>query len=290
MASDAPPAALDAGATGHPWAPRPYVVHQILAETSDTSTLVLRPASGETPATTYLPGQFNMLYAFGIGEAAISVSGDPRRPGELVHTVRAVGKVTGALGRARPGEVVGVRGPYGVGWPLDRAQGRDVILLAGGLGLAPLRPALYALFAERARYGRIEIILGARTPADLLYYPELQQWRARTDARLQVTVDSAGREWYGDVGVATARLPDARFDPDRTVAFVCGPEIMMRLSAQALEARGVPPEAIYLSMERNMKCAIGQCGHCQLGPEFVCRDGPVLPWARLGPYLRVREL
>ena len=285
---------MTAGETGapspaHPYAPAPFTVGESLAETADTTTLALRPVGPRVPWP-FRPGQFNMLYAFGVGEVAVSVSGDPARPTTLLHTVRAVGKVSTALGRLRPGQPVGVRGPYGVGWPLDRAVDRDVIVIAGGLGLAPLRPALYALFAERPRYGRLEVIVGARTPADLLYYAELQSWRGRTDARVQVTVDTAGREWYGDVGVVTTRLPDARFDPARSVAFLCGPEIMMRLSAQALEARGVPPESIFLSMERNMKCALGQCGHCQLGPEFVCRDGPVFSHARIGPYLRVREL
>ena len=235
----------------HPYAPSPFVVRASVAETADTTTLTLRPAGGEVRSN-FVPGQFNMLYAFGVGEAAISVSGDPADPTELVHTVRSVGRVTEALARARPGQTVGLRGPYGVGWPLDRAQGRDVLILGGGLGLAPLRPILYDLFGRRSQFGRLEVIVGARTPSDLLYYEEIQRWRARTDARVQVTVDTAGRDWYGDVGVVTTRLPDARFDPARTTAFVCGPEIMMRLSAQALEARGVPPAAIFLAMERYM--------------------------------------
>jgi NAD(P)H-flavin reductase len=272
-----------------PYAPVPYRVLSRKVETADTTTLTLAPADGR-PIPHALPGQFNMLYAFGVGEAAISVSGDPAQTGSLVHTVRGVGKVSSALSKLAPGDVAGVRGPYGVGWPLDRMRGKDVVIMAGGLGLAPLRPVIYEILANRASYGRVEIIYGARTPPDILYYPELQAWRTRPDSRFQVTVDSADRSWYGDVGVVTQRIPDARFDPSKTVALVCGPEIMMRLSAQALEGRGVPPSDIWLSLERNMKCAFAQCGHCQYGPLFLCRDGPVLPFSRIQPLMAVREV
>jgi NAD(P)H-flavin reductase len=277
------------GPVPQPYAPTPYVVRSQHVDSYDTTTLVLTPtAGGSIPA--FLPGQFNMLYVYGVGEAAISISGDPTHREELVHTIRTAGKTTQALTQMRPGSVVGVRGPYGVGWPVKAAVGHDVLVVAGGLGLPPLRPALYEIMAHRADYGRVEIIFGARTPKDLLFYSELQHWRMRDDMRVQVTVDAAGRDWYGDVGVVTTRLPDARFDPAKTVAFVCGPEIMMRLTAQAVEARGVAPSNIYISMERNMKCAIGQCGHCQLGPSFMCRDGPVFGWQALRPYMTIKEL
>lgn len=273
----------------HPWAPVPYTVRQHSAETGDTVSLVLEAPSGR-PAPTFRPGQFNMLYVFGIGEAAISISGDPAAPGQFVHTVRAVGNVTRAICRAGPNDVIGVRGPYGTGWPVEQAVGQDVVIVAGGIGLAPLRPVLLELLAHRDRFGRIEIIYGARTPGDLLYYREIQTWRFRRDLRFQTTVDTAGRDWYGDVGVVTTRLPDARFDPARTTAFLCGPEIMMKLGAEALGARGVPAERIWLSLERNMKCALGICGHCQFGPEFVCRDGPVFRYDAIRPFLSVREI
>lgn len=272
-----------------PLAPHPYRVLEAGPETADTTTLALAPVTGEATRA-FAPGQFNMLYAFGIGEVAISISGEPARRDRLVHTVRAVGKVSTALAAARPGQVLGVRGPYGSGWPLAGAEGGDVVVMAGGVGMAPLRPLVYELYAHRERYERVEVIYGSRSPKDLLYYPELQRWRRRTDTRVQVTVDSAGRDWYGDVGVVTTRLPDARFDPARTTAFLCGPEIMMRLSAQALADRGVAPTSIFLSMERNMKCAIAQCGHCQFGPDFLCREGPVLSYAHLKPFLATREL
>ena len=193
--------------------------------------------------------------------------------------MRVAGPVSRALAEATPGGVVGVRGPYGTPWPLEEAADRDVVIVAGGLGLPPLRPLLYELLRQRPRFGRLELIYGARTPKDLVFYDEIQHWRTRNDLRFQTTVDTAGRDWYGDVGLVTARLPDARFEASKTVAFLCGPEIMMKLTAQALLARGVPPTAIWLSMERNMKCAVGLCGHCQFGPAFVCRDGPVFRYS-----------
>ena len=273
----------------HPYAPRPFVVQTRTQETPDTFTLRLAPRI-EGDRLPFRGGQFNMVYVFGVGESAISISGDPIHPEELVHTVRAVGKVTNAIAALSPGAVVGIRGPYGRGWPLDSARGRDVVIVAGGLGLPPLRPILYELFRQREAFGRVEIIYGARTPKDLVYYDEVQVWRRRTDLRIQTTVDAAGREWYGDVGVVTTRIPDARFDAANTTAFVCGPEIMMRLTAQALVQRGVPPQQVWISMERNMKCALGFCGHCQYGPSFVCRDGPVLPYHALAPLLALKEV
>lgn len=271
------------------YAPVPYRVAEKRSETQDTVTLALSPPEG-TAVPRFLPGQFNMLYAFGVGEVAISISGDPGQSGGLLHTIRSVGKVSGALSRKKPGEAVGVRGPYGRGWPLDMARGRDVIIVAGGLGIAPLRPVIYDIVNHRELYGRVEIVYGARTPADLLYRDEIQSWRHRTDMRFQVTVDSADRSWYGDVGIVTTRLPDTRFDPSKAIAFLCGPEIMMRFTTQALGMRGIPDASIWLSMERNMKCAIAQCGHCQYGPYFVCRDGPVLSYDRVRPLMAIKEV
>lgn len=272
-----------------PFVPTPYFVDRRVVETADTVTMVLKRANGRT-IPPFVPGQFNMVYRFGLGEVPLSISGDPGRPDELVHTVRSAGKITAAMTQAMPGETLGVRGPYGVGWPLGGAERQDVVIVAGGLGLPPLRPLVYELLAHRDRYDRVEIIYGARTPKDLVHYDEIQRWRIRSDLRLQVTVDAAGRDWYGDVGLVTARIPDARFDPTRTVAFLCGPEIMMRLTAQALGALGVPESAIWLSMERNMKCAIGLCGHCQWGPSFVCRDGPVFNYRQIKSMFAVREV
>jgi NAD(P)H-flavin reductase len=256
-------------------------------ELSDVWTVEIEPEAG---GFAFLPGQFNMLYAFGVGEAAISISGDPARPDRLVHTIRAVGKVSAALAGLKAGEMLGVRGPFGQGWPVEAADGADVVVIAGGLGLAPLRPALYRLFAERKRYGRIVLLCGARSPEDILFRTEIEHWRRQLDLEVEVTVDHAGSDWRGNVGVVTTLIARAAFDPARAVALVCGPEVMMRFAAIELEKRGVLPEAIYISMERNMKCAIGHCGHCQFGGDFVCKDGPVDTWARLGRRIAMREI
>jgi len=288
MAASRPGDVTSSAVAGHPLAPVPYVVRAVATETPDTTTLTLEPrATKRIPRSR--PGQFNMLYVFAVGEAAISISGG-NPDGQLIHTVRTTGKVTSALTRLTPGDTVGVRGPYGHGWPVADSKGRDLVIVAGGLGLPPLRPALYEVFRNRESYGRVEIIDGARSPKDLVFYDEVQGWRRRTDLRVQVTVDAAGKDWYGDVGVVTTRIPDARFEPERTTAFICGPEIMMKLTAQALVARKVSPDAIWISMERNMKCAIGFCGHCQYGPSFVCRDGPVMRYSTLEPLLNLKEV
>jgi NAD(P)H-flavin reductase len=276
---------LGSGATVDPMAPAPYRVRRVSRDTHDTMTIEL-DANGRG----FAPGQFNMLYMFGVGEVPISISGDPGAPAALVHTVRAVGTVTRALCAAPRGGVVGVRGPFGTGWPLDEAVGKDIVVMAGGIGLAPLRPAIYHLLTHRDRYGRVVVLYGARTPGDLLYTRQLERWRGRFDAQIEVTVDAAPPgEWRGHVGVAGTLLPRAEFDAGRGVAFVCGPEIMMRFAIADLQHRGLAPEQIYLSMERNMRCAIGFCGHCQFGPAFICKDGPVFRYDRVAPFLRVRE-
>ena len=258
-------------------------------ETADTWTLALE-AGGPGDAFRFAPGQFNMLYVFGVGEVPISMSGDPGGPGPLVHTVRAVGAVSSALARARPGELIGVRGPFGAGWPLEQALGADVLVIAGGLGLAPLRPALYRLLAERQRFGRVVLLYGTRSPADILFRRELESWRRRLDLELEVTVDHASSDWRGNVGVVTTLIPRAAFDPLHSIAMVCGPEVMMRFAIASLRDVGLPDDAIYLSMERNMKCAIGHCGHCQLGPTFICKDGPVFRYDRVAGLLSAREI
>jgi NAD(P)H-flavin reductase len=276
--------------TLEPFLPIPYQVAGRRRETGDTVTLRLRPPEGRPPA--FQPGQFNMLYLFGIGEVPISISGVHPRSGDLEHTVRAVGAVTRTLARLRKGDAVGVRGPFGRGWPLEEAKGHDILILAGGIGLAPLRPALQHILAHRSAYGRVALLYGARTPADLLYPAEVEHWRGRLDLQVFVTVDRGDEDWRGHIGVVTTLLPMAERLMDLRRAFVltCGPEVMMRVAARELEARGVSPERIFLSLERNMKCAVGFCGHCQFGPVFICRDGPVFPLHRIRPLLEVREL
>jgi NAD(P)H-flavin reductase len=254
----------------------------------DVWTLAIAPAEGPLPFVA--PGQFNMLTVFGVGEAAISVSGDPAEPGRLVHTIRAVGAVSTALTQLEAGDVLGLRGPFGVGWPMAEADGRDVVIVAGGLGLAPLRPVLYRLFAERERYGKVILLFGARSPAEILFRHEIEAWRKRLDIGIEVTVDHADSGWRGHVGVVTTLIRRADFDPSRTIAMVCGPEVMMRFAIAALEEAGVADDTIWLSMERNMKCAVAFCGHCQFGTVFVCRDGPVFRYDRVRGLLKVKEI
>jgi len=240
------------------------------------------------PGTGFGPGQFNMLCLPGVGEVPISMSGDPERGG-LVHTIRAVGAVSTALAGLKPGAQLGLRGPFGSTWPLAAAAGRDVVIMAGGLGLAPLRPLLYRLFARPRDYGRITLLYGTRSPDDILFERELQRWRDRAGANVLVTVDHAAGDWRGPVGVVTSLLQPGQFDPGNSIACICGPEVMMRFSIGNLIDMGLPAESIYLSMERNMKCAVGHCGHCQFGPAFVCRDGPVFRYDRVRALFGLKE-
>ena len=272
-----------------PMLPLTYRVLERQKENSDTFTLVLAPANGAL-STAFAPGQFNMLYVFGVGEIPISISGDPAVTTPVIHTTRAVGNVTRAMNGLRPGDTLGVRGPFGTAWPIAQADGHDVVIVCGGIGLAPLRPALYALLAHRERYGKIVLLYGARTQEDMLYRHELEQWRARFDLEVYVTVDRATGRWHGNVGVVTALIPRAPFDPAQTLAMVCGPEVMMRFTVQALERRGVAAERIYLSLERNMQCATGYCGHCQFGPKFICKDGPVFRYDTIAPFFGKQEV
>jgi NAD(P)H-flavin reductase len=279
--SASPPSVAD------PMLPRAARVLNRRREGADVWTLDIELPPDMPPCT---PGQFNMLTAFGVGEAAISVSGDPAARGRLVHTIRAVGAVSSALTRLEAGEALGLRGPFGVGWPMTEAAGHDVVVIAGGLGLAPLRPALYRLFAERARYGKITLLFGARSPADIPFRDEVEEWRRRPDTGIAVTVDHADSSWRGHVGVVTTLIQRADFDPSHTIAMVCGPEVMMRFAIAALQEAGVAADAVWLSMERNMKCAIAFCGHCQFGTVFVCRDGPVFRYDRVRDLLKVKEV
>lgn len=272
-----------------PMRPAPFRVRHVGRETADTFTLGLAPEPGGA-ALPFAPGQFNMLYVFGVGEVPISISGDPSRTERLVHTIRAVGAVTRGLQRLKKGDLVGVRGPFGTAWPAEQAYGRDLVIVAGGIGLAPLRPAIYHVLAHRGMYGRVVLLYGARTPGDILYPKELSSWRGRFDMEVEVTVDRATAGWQGPVGVVTKLIERAPFDPGSATAFICGPEVMIRFSAMGLEQRGVSRPSIAVSLERNMKCALGLCGHCQFGPFFVCREGPVFAYDRILPFFGVREV
>jgi anaerobic sulfite reductase subunit B len=266
--------------------PIPYRVTGRRQETADTWTLELEPRNGSVPAPE--PGQFTMLYAWGVGEVPISVSG-LEADGRLVQTIRDVGAVTHKLCSLEPGRSLGVRGPLGHGWPIGELSGTDVVVVAGGLGLAPLRPAVRELLARRAQFGRLVLLYGARTPPDLLFRDELERW-ATEGFDVQLTVDAADAKWHGAVGVVGKLVARADFDVSRATALMCGPEVMMRFTALALADCGVAAEKTYVSLERSMKCGVGQCGHCQIGPTLVCLDGPVYTWAEMARWLSVREL
>lgn len=277
-----------------PLVPATCRVERVDRETADTVTLHVRALDADWAP--FLPGQFDMLTAFGVGEVPISVSGDPNDRVMRQYTIRAVGAVTRALTGLGPGGQLGVRGPYGTPWPVDTAVAGDVLIVAGGLGLAPLRPAIHHVLAHRDRYAGVRILYGARTPDDMLFVDEVARWRGQFDIDVAVTVDApsppptATAPWRGHVGLVTTLIPPAVTDPERTTAMVCGPEVMMRFTVRTLADQGVTADRTYVSLERSMACGVGLCGHCQLGPFFVCVDGPVMSQRRVGPWLVVRDL
>jgi NAD(P)H-flavin reductase len=266
--------------------PVPFRVKTVREELTHTFTLELEPPNGDLH---FEPGQFTMVYAFGIGEVPISISSNADDSSTLLQTIRRTGAVTNALGRLRSGDVVGIRGPFGTPWPLREAEGKDLLIIGGGIGLAPLRPAIYHALHNRDRYERVVVLYGTRTPGDVLFEKELERWGARDDVTFLITVDAADRGWHGAVGVVTRLIGRVDFDPSNTTAMVCGPEIMMTVTAERLmEGSAMTPEDIYVTMERNMKCGIGICGHCQLGSKFICTDGAVFPYSEVGQLLQIK--
>ena len=255
-----------------PMLPRPFTVVSKKQETIDTVTLGFEAADGGPPIA-FVPGQFTMIYVFGVGEVPISISGHPDHPEILMHTVRAVGAVTNAICALEPGDTAGIRGPYGTGWP--DADGKDLLIIAGGIGLAPVRPLILSALEHRYRHFCVGLAYGSRSPSDLLYREELNEWNDAGEMSVAVTVDRGDSEWRGDIGVVTPLVKRLRCETTETIAVICGPEVMMRIVARTLEDRGVASDNIYVSIERNMKCGIGLCGRCQFGSSFACKDGPV---------------
>ena len=274
----------------NPWLPRPVAIDEIVPEAPNVVTYRLRYADGPRPGDySFAPGQFNMLYVPGCGESAISMSGRPAERSAFVHTVRRAGQVTSALARMSVGDQLAVRGPYGQPWPLARCPGQDVILMAGGIGLPPLRPAIYEILARRSDFGRVVVLYGARTAADLLFQNEFDSWRT-CGVEVQTTVDRATVGWIGNVGVVPLLLQRWQLArPQRTAVFACGPDVMMRYAALGAIERRIPAEQIFVSLERHMQCAVGLCGHCQLGPALICRDGPVFSWNRAEKLLAIHD-
>ncbi len=231
-----------------------------------------------------------MVYSFGTGEVPISIVSDPDDPDLLDHTVRVVGNVTAALERLGAGDTVGLRGPYGSWWPLEEAQGRDVVIVTGGLGCAPVVSVINYIIRRRASYGRLKILHGIKTPKDLLYRERFRAWGRYPNTEVYLTSDQPGRGWKYRIGVVTNLFDEIRIDGPGSVAMICGPEIMMRYAVRGLSSHGVSMDRIYIAMERNMKCAVGFCGHCQFGPAFVCKDGPVFRYDRIQRWFETREI
>lgn len=275
----------------NPWLAQSVRIDGITPELPGVTTYHLRFVQSELHERfRFRPGQFNMLYLPGAGEIAISASAGIELHGTLDHTVRVAGNVTRTLAGLGIGSTLGLRGPYGSSWPLEECAGADVVLVAGGIGLAPLRPALYALLAESGRWGTVTLLYGTRSTDMLLYEREFPAW-SREGLQVQTTVDRAPHDWRGNVGVVPLLLDRLEpFRPTNTVLFICGPEVMMRYTVRSALRRGLREEQIWVSLERNMQCAVGLCGHCQLGPAFVCQDGPVFRYDQIAPYLEVEGL
>lgn len=278
---------LDKTTSVDPMLPRPFRVVAKRAETHDTMTLDLVAADGGDPIA-FSPGQFTMVYVHGVGEVPISISGDPERPEILTHTVRTVGGVTNAIVALNPGDIAGIRGPFGAGWP--KTKDKDLLVIAGGIGLAPVRPMIYHALANRDEYQCLGLAYGARTPSEVLYRDELREWNDRPDINIEVTVDRGERGWRGSVGVVTPLVQRLRCAAGEAIAVICGPEVMMKIVARTLGDRGVLQENIYVSLERNMKCGIGFCGHCQFGSDFLCKDGPVVPYMAVAERLGIGSI
>lgn len=276
----------------NPWHAHLATIDEVQPEIATVATYRLKLVDPEVAREyRFQPGQFNMLYLPGCGEVAISLSSSPASAGQsLLHTIRVVGRVTEAIARLQVGDRIAVRGPFGTPWPIDECLGRDVIIVAGGIGLAPLRPLIYEILSRRGHFGRVVLLVGARSPDLLLYASELAHWIGQGIA-VQMTVDRADDRWTGNVGVVPLlldRLKELRASD--SIVLMCGPEVMMHYTALSALARGIPREAIWMSAERNMQCAVALCGHCQLGPKFVCREGPVFRYDQLEPFLKVRDL
>ncbi len=291
MSENTTAAACQSGPRPNAWVSQTAVIREIRPEVSGVTTYQLALTDpGAAESYRFEPGQFNMLYVPGAGESAISMSGDPDSLETLTHTIRAAGNVTRRIAAMKVGDTLGLRGPFGTSWPVELCAGKDVILVAGGIGLPPLRPVIYRMLSEREKYGQMTLLYGARTPEMLLYTDEYQRWQTQ-GLDVRETVDRSTPGWQGNVGVVPQLLERLQnFDPANTVMMICGPDIMMRFTARGALQRGMTTDQIWVSTERNMQCAVGLCGHCQLGPDFICKDGPVFRYDQISPWLKVEGL
>ena len=264
----------------------PATIVEKIREAEDIHTYRLRLNDEDARRTfRFATGQFNMVYLFGIGEVAISIVSDPDEQEFLGHTIRAVGRVTSAIARLQAGEILGVRGPFGQGWPLEESRGRDLVFVTGGLGCAPVVGAIEYIFRRREQYGSVKILHGVKTPEDLLFRERFDSWRKQPETEVLLASGQPGKSWRDHVGVVTELFELVSINPTNTIVLMCGPEIMMRLGVPILMTRGIPATAIFLSLERHMECGVGLCGHCQMGPYFLCKDGPVMRYDRVAQWL-----
>jgi len=275
--------------------PTPYLIHpaRIVDRRTETAGIYTYTMRFVDPAVRrafrFKAGQFNMLYAFGVGEVAISIVSDPADPESLEHTIRIAGRVTGVISGWKVGDVVGLRGPYGNGWPVDEARRRDVVIITGGLGCAPVVGLINYIFRRREEYGQLHILHGIKTPNDLLYRERFDEWRRAPRTRVYLPADRPDKSWHYKIGVVTELFDELMVSPS-SIAMLCGPEVMMRLAARSLQSKGIAEDDIFLSMERRMECAVGLCGHCQYREHFVCKNGPVFTYRTVKELFRVPNL
>jgi len=251
-------------------------------ETIDITTFrVTMDSSDGTGRFEYKSGQFAEVSVPGVGEAPISISSSPTRPEAIEFSIRRVGELTNALHELKPGDKIGIRGPFGNFFPLEEMEGRNLLIIGGGIGLAPLRSVILNVFDNRAKYGRIDIIYGARSPQDLVFTSEYEEWQKVENIRLHLTVDRGDENWKGNVGLVPTFLKELHPSPENTTSITCGPPIMIKFVIQALNEMGFPSEHIVTTLERRMKCGVGKCGRCNIGSKYVCLDGPVFTLKQL---------
>lgn len=268
-----------------PHLPHVAVIDERTQESSNIFTLRLQyEDTGLQDAFEFAPGQFNMVTLFGVGEIPISIVNDPLDSHFFDHTIRVVGRVSEGMSRLQPGDRVGIRGPFGRGWPMERIKGQDVLLITGGLGCAPLVSVIRYLIRRREDYGHIHILQGVKHSNDLIWREQYDEWAKIRDVHIMLAADVASKGWSGQQGMVTELIDQISLRSQRTVVLLCGPELMMLAAVAALREQGIPDSQIWFSMERNMQCGIGQCGHCQVGPKFVCRDGPVFCYSELADF------
>lgn len=266
--------------------PKPARIVSRTQENGTIFTLRLRFVDAcDQEAYSFVPGQFNMLYLFGIGEIPISIVSDPHDTDVIDHTIRAVGRVTEGFAKLKPGDVIGIRGPYGRGWPLSRATMKDVIVLTGGLGCAPVVSVIHYVRKRRPQFGRLVVMQGVKHSDDLIWREQYEQWASEDNTQVLLACDTGGETGPWHKGLVTKLIDHAQFDAKNCTVMMCGPDIMMRGGATALVQHNVDEENIWLSTERNMQCGIGLCGHCQMGPYFSCKDGPVFCYHEIRGWL-----